>query len=265
MALSGPCQRHPIADLHLASDRRLSTMALALLAVLSACFVTVDLDLFGGNWSVLPSRLLVRLVLVGLPVAGILLLRRVTMRERYAMLVFLVATGVALAILALNVIRPAGSGLPLRTPLFVLAVMYAAMPNALLRQIIPPLLLTTGLMVWNLVWLRPAGGAMAGDLMVFGVLNVIGVVMVGRRIQLERDVRAAWEKEQSARVATEEAMAELRTLRGIIPICSHCKSVRTQVGDWQQIEQYVREHSEAKFSHGICPACMRQHFPELDE
>jgi hypothetical protein len=53
-----------------------------------------------------------------------------------------------------------------------------------------------------------------------------------------------------------ESLANVRTLTGLIPICSHCKRVRDDAGFWQQVEAYVHARSGAKFSHGICPACM---------
>ncbi len=58
------------------------------------------------------------------------------------------------------------------------------------------------------------------------------------------------------------ALDEIKTLRGIIPICSHCRQVRDDEGLWKQIEDYIRSHSEAMFSHGICPDCLRKHYPE---
>ena len=60
------------------------------------------------------------------------------------------------------------------------------------------------------------------------------------------------------------AMEEIKTLRGLIPICSHCKKIRGDVG-WTRIEDYIRAHSEAEFTHGICPDCIRKHFPEIAE
>ena len=56
----------------------------------------------------------------------------------------------------------------------------------------------------------------------------------------------------------QQALGEVQTLRGIIPICAHCKSVRDDAGYWSQVEMYVSEHSEAKFTHGICPVCMEK-------
>lgn len=61
------------------------------------------------------------------------------------------------------------------------------------------------------------------------------------------------------------ALGEVRTLRGILPICSFCKRIRDDRGYWDQVEVYVREHSEADFSHGICPDCMAKHYDELME
>ena len=66
-------------------------------------------------------------------------------------------------------------------------------------------------------------------------------------------------------MASEKLQAEIKTLRGIVPICAHCKKIRDDQGYWQQVEQYVTNHSEAQFSHGICPECMEQVRAELEE
>ena len=62
----------------------------------------------------------------------------------------------------------------------------------------------------------------------------------------------------------ETAHAEIRVLHGILPICCHCKKIRNDGGDWQQMELYVKNHSEADFSHGICPECLSTHYPGFD-
>jgi len=61
-------------------------------------------------------------------------------------------------------------------------------------------------------------------------------------------------------LALEQALAEVKKLSGILPICSFCKQIRTDDGYWQQVEQYVTEHSEAKFSHGLCPDCAKKYY-----
>ncbi|UCD80013.1 MAG: hypothetical protein JSW26_00850 [Desulfobacterales bacterium] len=60
----------------------------------------------------------------------------------------------------------------------------------------------------------------------------------------------------------EKALAEVKTLRGILPICSFCKKIRDDDGYWNQVEVYVKERSAADFSHGICPDCMKEYYPE---
>jgi len=59
------------------------------------------------------------------------------------------------------------------------------------------------------------------------------------------------------------ALEEVRSLSGLLPICSHCKKIRDAQQAWVHIEQYIREHSDASFTHGICPDCHRSHFPEV--
>lgn len=63
----------------------------------------------------------------------------------------------------------------------------------------------------------------------------------------------------------EHLKRELNILRGIIPICSACKKVRDDKGFWQQVEAYVRDRSEADFSHSICPECIEKLYPDLFE
>jgi uncharacterized PurR-regulated membrane protein YhhQ (DUF165 family) len=60
------------------------------------------------------------------------------------------------------------------------------------------------------------------------------------------------------------ALGEVKTLRGFLPICASCKKIRDDEGYWQQLERYIEAHSEATFSHGICPDCVERLYPELE-
>jgi hypothetical protein len=60
---------------------------------------------------------------------------------------------------------------------------------------------------------------------------------------------------EAANLQLTDALQEVRTLRGLIPICSCCKKIRDDRGLWNQLESYISAHSEATFSHGICPEC----------
>lgn len=57
----------------------------------------------------------------------------------------------------------------------------------------------------------------------------------------------------------------VKHLEGLLPVCSHCHRVRDDQGQWRQIEAYVRDNSDADFSHGICPECLRRHYPQYCE
>lgn len=64
----------------------------------------------------------------------------------------------------------------------------------------------------------------------------------------------------------EEAMANVKQLQGLLPICAYCKKIRNDRNYWQQVEGYISEHSEAQFSHGVCPECFAKYVrPELDK
>jgi hypothetical protein len=81
---------------------------------------------------------------------------------------------------------------------------------------------------------------------------------IERRKQVER------EKESLITELT-KAIDEVKTLRGILPTCAYCKNIRDEAGDWHQLEEFIQTHSEAKFSHGICPDCRKVHFPHVRE
>ncbi len=83
-------------------------------------------------------------------------------------------------------------------------------------------------------------------------------------LKQEMDRRKARERELEQRnVELQTALSEVKVLRGLIPICAGCKKIRNDHGYWQQIEEYVQEHSEAAFSHGLCLPCAKRLYPGL--
>ena len=119
-------------------------------------------------------------------------------------------------------------------------------------------------------------------------LMITGVV-VSAVSAVMREVEIAWQNERQAvtiiqndrdrleiRVAErtkdlqhknaklEAALEDIKTLKGMLPICAQCKKIRDDKGYWNQIESYIYEHSEAEFSHSICPDCARKFYPDLD-
>ena len=63
----------------------------------------------------------------------------------------------------------------------------------------------------------------------------------------------------------ERAFEQVKTLSGILPMCSHCKKIRDDAGYWQLVENYLEQHSEAQFSHSLCPDCVKHLYPDMAE
>jgi sensor histidine kinase regulating citrate/malate metabolism len=77
--------------------------------------------------------------------------------------------------------------------------------------------------------------------------------------------RKLMEKEREKLIADlQDAIAKVNTLKGLLPICANCKKIRDDKGRWEQIESYIREHSEAELTHSICPECAKKLYPDLD-
>lgn len=69
----------------------------------------------------------------------------------------------------------------------------------------------------------------------------------------------------AANLDLRNALAQVKKLSGFLPICASCKKIRDDKGYWQQIEAYIRDHSEAEFSHSICPDCVKKLYPDLPQ
>jgi DNA-binding NtrC family response regulator len=82
--------------------------------------------------------------------------------------------------------------------------------------------------------------------------------------QLIRSIRYAMER-QKLITELENRLKEIKTLRGLLPMCAWCKNIRDDKGYWTNLEAYLREHSDATFTHGICPKCMKKVIPDLYE
>ena len=81
--------------------------------------------------------------------------------------------------------------------------------------------------------------------------------------QLNTQLSKTKDNLESANKKLEYALTNVKQLSGLLPICASCKKIRNDKGYWEQIEGYVRNHSEAQFSHGICPGCAKKLYPEI--
>ena len=89
-----------------------------------------------------------------------------------------------------------------------------------------------------------------------------GIIISAVIIDISRQQKM--EKEREGLIAElKDALSRVKQLSGLLPICASCKKIRDDGGYWNQIEAYIRDHSEADFSHGICPDCARRLYPDL--
>ena len=97
--------------------------------------------------------------------------------------------------------------------------------------------------------------------------NVTGILSVGNDItprkQAEEERKILIQELQQTLEELQKALAKVKTLSGLLPICASCKKIRDDSGYWKQIEAYIREHSDATFTHGICPDCVKKLYPDL--
>jgi len=90
--------------------------------------------------------------------------------------------------------------------------------------------------------------------------DLLGVVEMARDITERKRLE---EEKENAIIELQKALSEVKKLSGFIPICASCKKIRDDEGYWRQVEEYIRDRSEAQFSHGISPDCARKLYPEL--
>jgi hypothetical protein len=252
------------ASVRFDSDQRLARLGLLLYLLPTIFFIRTDLLLLARGFDHVDLRFGVRaFALVGL-IFMVAAVGRARERRQLDSILIVAAWTIAALMLLMNSLRPEGSALPMRSPIMALLVMYGTLHLRPRHLIVPAVVFSLGLVVLRLTRLTStADGDVAGDVVVLAVVNAIGIALTVRRRDREAVEDAAWTALRTTRDAAEQALRELKTLRGIIPICSHCRQVRTEAGAWQQLERYVRAHTEAEFSHGICPDCLAQHYSEL--
>jgi PAS domain S-box-containing protein len=106
----------------------------------------------------------------------------------------------------------------------------------------------------NYLWVETDGSLIYRQGEPCAILGVARDITERKRVEEERE-----------RLILElrEALAQVKTLSGLLPICASCKRIRDDEGYWNQIETYIQKHSEAEFSHGICPECAKKLYPGL--
>jgi response regulator RpfG family c-di-GMP phosphodiesterase len=112
--------------------------------------------------------------------------------------------------------------------------------------------------------LQAAFAAGANDYITKPVNSIELLARVSSALALKKEMDCRKAREGELRRSNDElqkALRDVKVLRGLIPICASCKKIRNDAGFWQQLEEYIGEHSEAEFSHGICQPCVKKLYP----
>jgi hypothetical protein len=248
------------------ADDLLLAQACCLIGVAGyALFIYIDFHLFGtaGPFTCL---LTVRLTAIVISAAAWMGLRRRHAPETTDRLVLTWCLMTGMTSLFLISTRPSTYFGHACVSVGMIILTYSVIPLPLPRQTLSALLYTAGYIVLVfradqsegrlLAWASSAACLSA---------NLLGALASWRLQRRRRWFFLTALREKSLRLQLEEALAEVRTLRGLIPICAYCKRVRNEEQVWQQIETYLRYHTDAEFTHGICPGCLRERLAELGE
>jgi PAS domain S-box-containing protein len=120
--------------------------------------------------------------------------------------------------------------------------------------------------MYELELIHKDGRIIWAEVTVIGMYGASGRLIGIQGVSHDITERKRAEEERNKLIADlKDAFARIRTLSGLLPICSGCKKIRDDKGAWEHIEVYIRNHSEADFSHGICPECLNRLYPGLAE
>ena len=126
-----------------------------------------------------------------------------------------------------------------------------------------PIIMVTGMTDEENLGLAFEAGAQDYLIKPVNRIDLVARVRSLLKLKQETDLRKAREEELKENVKQlQKALANVKQLKRLLPICAHCKKIRDDAGYWQQVEIYFQEHSDVDFSHGICPECLKEHYPE---
>lgn len=238
-----------------------SLVAILIVAgVFQAINIPTDYTISGGG-AAFRELVVIRLISVVLVVAGIVMIRRQREPGRFERVAMWWGIFTAIGVVASFAILPPNYTEHTAWSVFLVLAMYVTLPISMVRQAGVAWLFTIGdaAILWNLKVLDvPA--ARVDIMLAHACAHAVGMVASWQLKRSRRDQFLAYREAELAHTQEQRALGELRILQGILPICSHCKRIRTESGDWSQLEVYVRRHTEADFSHGICPDCEQTFF-----
>jgi hypothetical protein len=253
-----------ISAFRLENDRRAVRAIFTTLIVVVSLLVVVDVVSARGGWLARTPLLAVRALMGVVLLYGVFGVMRARTPRAFEHRLLVTTFAAVLIELALRLLRPPGNITPVWLEIVVVLGCYAIVPTRPLFQAIVAVTLTVGTSVILVLYNTGISASdRVGIILTLVIANVVGIVASRERVTRQLKEEEAWRNEREAKLALQRARSEIRILQGLLPTCAHCRRVRTEAGEWQAMERYVAEHSEARFSHGFCPDCLAEHYPDL--
>jgi hypothetical protein len=245
-------------------DKIQTIVAIAIVAFVIADFAILDFY-FPPRGMSLTTSLINRGITLAASLLAIWMIQHQSQIKVFDLIVLVWAMFIISHLAIVNVFRPADTTAVVAWDILAVFFSYILLPIPLGFQLMPALFLTCSS---NLIWLifrQPSWSEMEiwGVPSAYIFANVWGIWMSSRLGRLHRRQFMLLEQEHKAQAEREAAWAEIKVLRGIIPICSNCNKVRNDTGYYEAVDAYISRYSEADFSHTICPDCFAKLYPEI--
>ncbi len=227
-------------------------------------FLVNDYRFFGPS-PMLAVMVALRGVIIAMSIAVFFIVRPGMAPARFDLFIIVWTMLAKIVVLYMVTTRPAGFTAYSIVTVLSIVLTYWIVPVPFIWRTLTALFMTAGLLIIGF-WINPWPDASTAITVTLALVmaNVIGGEMAREQQVWRRRQFLALCEQHELRASLERAMGEIKTLRGIVPICMHCKRISNDLGDWEQIETYVRQHSHVEFSHGLCPECARSQYPEID-
>jgi hypothetical protein len=159
--------------------------------------------------------------------------------------------------------RPPGFIATTSIDILILFVFYLGVLIELKYQILASTLFTVLGLGFRFLDPRFGSAIMLQYTVAFVTANLVGGLAAWFVHRMMRQQFLSFKAEENMREKLENTMNELKTLQGLLPICADCKKIREDDGEWKRLEHYISEHSDAKFTHGLCPDCVTKYSRDI--
>lgn len=254
-------QEHSYRKEFLNNDRFQSIIVNIFGALSAGAFSYIDYNFF-GNSRTFHILILIKVIVLLAAVFNLIILRRLKEAKILDKINFIWAMIFCTAAIHISSTRPPEYTFHFLMEIIIIFSIYVLLPNRFLFQVIPATYLTFGILTVLLTVknLSTMSTLAIGWAILFS--NMFGLWLswkshIDRRIQYH-----LLRKEMDLSRKLEKVIETTKTLEGLLPICASCKNIRDDEGYWHQVEVYVNDHTDAKFSHSICPKCTGELYPE---